>query len=92
MNAAFQRRGFAIHSGSTLSLAIAMAGMSDKKLFNKICDDNSGRNGSIIDARAMLNMLPKFALIAVRTYFSVFANVLRPSSMSLYRILCARHI
>jgi hypothetical protein len=27
----------------------------------------------------MLNMLPKFALVAIRTYLSVLANVMRPS-------------
>jgi len=29
----------------------------------------------------MLNMLPKLALIVVRMYLSVLANVMRPSSM-----------
>ena len=39
------------------------------------------RNGRNSDAAAMLIMLPRFALIVVSTYFSVFAKVLRPSSM-----------
>ncbi|MDD5324977.1 MAG: hypothetical protein PHR71_06695 [Polaromonas sp.] len=34
-----------------------------------------------MEAAAMLNMLPKSALIVVRMYLRVFAKVLRPSSM-----------
>ncbi len=42
---------------------------------------SSGRNGSSSDAPAMLNMLPKLALVAMNTYLSVLASVLRPSMM-----------
>ena len=86
MKRAFQRRGFATHSASTLSPAIDAAGISDRKLFSRICDDSNGRNGRKIDATAMLNMFPKLALIVVRMYFSVLANVMRPSSMPSRRI------
>ena len=55
--------------------------MSDRKLFSRIWPAMSGRNGRNSEATAMLTMLPRLALVVVRMYLSVFANVLRPSSM-----------
>ena len=55
--------------------------MSDRKLLSRICPASSGRNGRNSDATAMLTMLPRLALVVVRTYLSVLANVRRPSSM-----------
>jgi len=37
-----------------------------------------GRNGRNREAPAMLNILPKFALVAINTYLSVLAKVVRP--------------
>ena len=55
--------------------------MSDRKLLSRICEASRGRNGRNSEAPAMLNMLPKLALMVVRMYLSVLANVMRPSSM-----------
>ena len=74
-----QRRGRATSSGSTRSLAIASDGKSERKLFSRICFGSSGRNGSQIDTAAMLSILPKLALVVMKMYFIVFANVARPS-------------
>ena len=60
---------------------MVVAGMSDKKLLSNTCDANSGKKGKKMDAAAMLNMLPKLALMVARMYFKVLANVDRPSSM-----------
>ena len=76
-----QRRGRSTSSGSTLSSAMPTAGTSDRKLLSRICPASSGRNGRNSEAAAMLTMLPRFALVVVRMYLSVLANVLRPSSM-----------
>ena len=51
---------------------------------NKICFGNSGRKGKKSEAPAMLNMFPKFALVAIKIYFMVFVNVLRPSTIPWY--------
>ena len=40
-----------------------MAGKSASKLLSKICDASKGRNGKYTEAKAMLTMLPKLALI-----------------------------
>ncbi len=61
-----QRRGRASISASTLSLAMVISGTSVSTLVSKICLGNNGRNGSSSDAPAMLNMLPKFALVAIK--------------------------
>ena len=81
MKRMFQRCGRSINSGSTASSAMPIAGTSDNRLFRRIWPASSGRNGRNSEAAAMLIMLPRFALIVVSTYFSVFAKVLRPSSM-----------
>ena len=39
---------------------------------------NRGRKGKKMDAPAMLNMFPKLALVAMKTYFRVLAKVFRP--------------
>ena len=68
-------------SRSTRSVAIAIDGRSDRKLLSRICFAASGRNGSSGVASAMLTMLPKLALVVILMYFSVLANVRRPSSI-----------
>ena len=67
-------------SGSTLSPAIIIDGMSARKLLSRICFARSGKNGMNNEAAAMLSMLPKFALVVIVRYLSVLANVLRPCS------------
>src|SRR5450631_1666114 len=74
-----QRRGWSTISLSTVSVAMVISGKSVIKLVSRICAGNNGRYGRKSDAPAMLNMLPKLALVAMKTYFSVFANVVRPS-------------
>ena len=74
-----QRRGRSTCSRSTLSVAIVIEGTSDRKLLSRICFGSSGRNGRKSDAPAMLTMLPKFALVVMKTYLSVLAKVCRPS-------------
>ena len=59
--------------------AMPKAGMSERKLFSRICPASSGRNGRKRDAMAMLTMLPRFALVVVRMYLSVLAKVRLPS-------------
>ena len=76
-----QRRGRAASLGVHASVAIAIAGKSDRKLLSRICLGSSGRNGRNSDATAMLTMLPKLALVVMAMYFSVLAKVARPSSM-----------
>ena len=46
---------------------------------SRICFGSRGRNGRKSDAPAIENMFPKFAEVAMKMYFSVFANVTRPS-------------
>ena len=74
-----QRRGCSTISASTLSVAMVISGKSVSRLVSRICLGSSGRNGRNSDAPAMLNMLPKLALVAMNTYFSVLAKVIRPS-------------
>ena len=78
-----QRRGRSTISRSTLSPAMAIAGKSVRKLVSRICMGSMGRKGKKSEAPAMLNMLPKLALVVMRTYLSVLAKVVRPSSMPL---------
>ena len=81
MRAMFQRCGRASICSSTLSPDRVIAGRSVSMLVSRICLGSSGRNGSSSEAPAMLNMLPKFALVAMSTYFKVLAKVSRPSRM-----------
>jgi len=74
-----QRLGWSTISSSTMSVAIVISGMSVIRLVSRICLGSNGRNGIKSDIHAMLNMFPKFALVAINTYLSVFANVVRPS-------------
>lgn len=50
-----------------------------QELVNKIFG-KSGRIGKNYDEPAILNMFPKFALVAVGTHLSLLANVPLPSS------------
>ena len=50
-----------------------------------ICLATSGRKGSNGVASAMLIMFPKFALVVIEMYLSVFAHVRRPSSTPVRR-------
>ena len=79
-SAMFQRCGVRRCSTSTLSVAMAIEGRSDRKLLSRICLGASGRKGSSGAAIAMLIMLPKFALVVIEMYLSVLANACRPSS------------
>ena len=45
-----------------------------------------GRKGRIREAPAMLNILPKLELTAIRIYLSVLAKVMRPTSIPSRRI------
>jgi hypothetical protein len=54
-------------------------GKIDQQISEQDLLGSSGRNGRESDTPAMLNMLPKLALVAIKTYFSVFAKVVRPS-------------
>ena len=71
--------GFSTSSVSTVSVDIVISGRSVSKFISKTCFGNNGRNGKNNDAPAMLNMFPKFALVAMKTYFKVLAKVLLPS-------------
>ena len=74
-----QRRGRSTSSASTLSVAMVISGKSVSRFVSRICLGSSGRKGRKSEAPAMLNMLPKLALVAMKTYFSVLAKVVRPS-------------
>ena len=80
-----QRCGCVTRSASTRSVEIAIDGTSERKLLSRICFATSGRNGSSGAASAMLTMLPKFALVVIEMYLSVFAKVRRPSSTPVRR-------
>ena len=58
---------------------MVISGKSVIRLVSNICLGNNGRKGINSDTPAMLNMFPKFALVAIKTYLSVLANVVRPS-------------
>ena len=72
--------GFSTISASTLSVEIVISGISVNKFISKICFGKSGRNDKNNDTPAILNIFPKFALVAMKNLLSVFANVLLPSS------------
>ena len=74
-----QLRGRSSCSGSTSSVAMVVPGKSVRKLISRIWLASSGRKGSTAAATAMLSMLPKLALVVVKTYFMVLAKVRRPS-------------
>src|SRR6476659_6975282 len=74
-----QRCGCVSRSASTRSVEIAIDGTSDRKLLSRICLATSGRNGRSGAAIAMLTMLPKFALVVIEMYLSVFAKVRLPT-------------
>src|SRR5476649_1249327 len=74
-----QRRGWSTISASTSSVAMVISGKSVIRLVSRIWAGNNGRYGRKSDAAAMLNMLPKLALVAMKTYLSVLANVIRRS-------------
>ena len=79
MNEMSQRCGVSIISGSTRSVAIVISGKSVIKFIRSTWPGSRGRNFlRKRDAPAMLNMFPKFALVAMKTYFMVFAKVIRP--------------
>lgn len=73
-----QRRGRDTSSGSTASVAIVISGISVSTFVRSIWVGNSGRYGKNSEAPAIENMLPKFALVAMNAYLSVFAKVSRP--------------
>jgi hypothetical protein len=56
---------------------MVISGKSVIRLVSKICLGKRGRKERKREAPAMLNMLPKLALVAIKTYFMVFAK--RPS-------------
>jgi hypothetical protein len=53
---------------------MVISGKSVIKLVRRICENNMGRKGRKRDAPAMLNMFPKLALVAIKTYFNVLAK------------------
>ena len=59
---------------------MVISGRSVSRLVSSTCLGRSGKKGRNSDAAAMLNMLPKLALVAMNTYFSVLAKVRRPSA------------
>ena len=79
MKPTFQRRGCSTISLSTLSVPMVVSGKSVIRLVSKICPGRRGRKDRKRDAPAMLNMFPKFALVAMNTYFRVLAKVFLPS-------------
>lgn len=60
--------GLAVCSGSTESEAMASAGKSVMKLVIKICLGSIGRNGSMRDAPATLNIFPNVAPVELAGY------------------------
>jgi len=80
-----QRCGCVTRAASTRSVEIAIDGTSERKLLSRICFATSGRNGSSGAESAMLIMFPKFALVVIEMYLSVFANVRRPSATPVRR-------
>ena len=58
---------------------MVISGRSVSRFVRSTCLGRSGRNGRNSEAAAMLNMLPKLALVAMKTYFMVLAKVRRPS-------------
>src|SRR6188768_2291120 len=75
----FHRKGFCTISGSTRSVAMVISGKSVIKFVSKTCLGSKGRKFNKREAPAMLNIFPKLALLAMKTYFKVLANVILPS-------------
>ncbi len=78
-----QRCGVWMLMSSTRSVAMAISGKSVSRLVSKICLGSKGKNWRNSEAPAMLNMLPKLALVAIKIYFMVLVKVLRPSTIPL---------
>ena len=74
-----QRIGRLTHSASTTSSAIWTSGISVSTFVLRICFGRSGKKGRISEIPAILNILPKFALVVMKIYLSVFAKVFLPS-------------
>lgn len=55
---------------------MVISGRSVIRLVKRICLGKRGRNVRKIDAPAILNILPKLALVAMNTYLRVLAKVL----------------
>ena len=70
--------GSSTSSLSTVSVAKVISGKSVNKFVSRICVGSRGRKGRKRDAPAMLNIFPKLALVAMKTYFMVLAKVFRP--------------
>ena len=73
-----QVTGLAISSSSTWSKGMAISDTSYSRLLRRIWIGNIGRNGRNNAAPAMLNILPKFELDPISTYFDTFRTVRRP--------------
>ncbi len=87
-----QRCGSLTSYLSTVSVVIVISGKSVNKLVSRICAGSRGRKGKR-DASAMLNIFPKLALLAMKTYFRVLAKVFLPplASTSASRIFFHQH-
>jgi len=81
MNLISQRCGLSTEMESTRSVAMVISGKSVNRLVSKICFGNRGRNGRNKEAPAILNILPKLALVAMKIYFMVLANVFLPATI-----------
>ena len=57
---------------------MVISGKSVIRLVRSICLGSKGRKGIKRDNPAILNIFPKFALVAIKTYFRVLAKVVRP--------------
>jgi hypothetical protein len=64
-----------------VSDAIVVSEASVRRLLSRICFGNIGRKGRKNHADFVLNILPKFELVAMKIYFRVFKNILLPSSI-----------
>ena len=65
------RVGLSTIPGSTLSVEIVISGRSVSKFVSRICLGSRGRKCKNSDAPAMLNILPKLALVAIKIYLRV---------------------
>ena len=72
--------GVTTHSGSTLSPAMAMRRDVGQEVVEQDLLGQERQERQEERRRAMLNMLPKLALVVVKMYLSVLAKVMRPSS------------
>src|SRR4029434_3770382 len=78
MKATSHRRGARCQVRSTRSDGIATCAVSYRKLLMRSCRGSIGRKGRNSDANAMLSMLPKFELVAMRMYFMMLPKLRRP--------------